>query len=214
MSIPLEAIRRAYDAVAPGYAERFRDELDLKPLDRAMLQVFAERVRGKGVVADVGAGPGQVVRHLHDLGVEAVGVDLSPAMVEEARKLSGGVPVQFRVGNFLALDVADGALAGATAFYAHVHIPAHQLHGAFTELHRVLRPGAPALLAFHVGDEKLELTQWFDKAVKLEFPFHTWDAFAGGLKRAGFAVEAKLERYPYAPLEHPSMRGYVLARRD
>lgn len=214
MSIPLEAIRWAYDTVAPGYAERFRDELGMKPLDRAMLEVFAARVKGQGVVADVGTGPGQVARFLHKQGVEVVGVDLSPAMVEEARKLSQGLSIPFRVGNFLALDVPDGSLAGVTAFYAHVHVPAHQLLGAFAELHRVLRPGAPALLAFHVGDEKLELTEWFDRAVKLEFFFHPWAAVAGALRDAGFTVEAKLERFPYPPLEHPSLRGYVLARRD
>ena len=213
MSIPLEAIRWAYDAVAPGYAERFRDELDHKPLDRAMLEVFAERVRGRGVVADVGTGPGQVARFLHRRGVEVVGLDLSPAMIEEARRLSAGLPVAFRVGNFLALDVPDGSLAGVTAFYAHVHVPAHQLVGAFAELHRALRPGAPALLSFHVGEERLELTEWFDKAVRLEFFFQGWPVVLAALEEAGFAVEAKLERYPYPPLEHPSLRGYVLARK-
>lgn len=214
MTIPLEAIRWAYDTVAPGYAERFRDELDHKPLDRALLDVFAERVRGRGVVADVGTGPGQVARHLHRRGVEVVGVDLSPAMVDEARRVSAGLPISFRVGNFLALDVPDASLAGVTAFYAHAHVPPHQLVGAFGELHRVLRHGAPALIAFHLGEERLELTEWFEKAVRLEFFFQGWPAVLSALEDAGFAVEAKVERHPYPPLEHPSMRGYVLARRE
>jgi SAM-dependent methyltransferase len=214
VTIPLEATRGAYDAVAPAYAERFGDELQHKPLDRALLDVFAERVRGRGVVADVGTGPGQVVRHLHHRGVEVVGVDLSPVMIEEARRLSSGLPVKFRVGNFLALDVPDGSLAGVTAFYAHVHVPAHQLLGAFAELARVLRPGAPALLAFHVGEDRVELSEWFEKPVRLEFHFHTWAAVLGALREAGLDVEARLERLPHAPLEHPSMRGYVVARRE
>jgi SAM-dependent methyltransferase len=214
VTIPLEAIRGAYDAIAPAYAERFRDELDHKPLDRAMLDVFAERVRGLGIVADVGTGPGQVARHLHRLGVEVVGVDLSPAMVAEARRLSAGLPIPFRVGNLLALDVPDGSLAGVTAFHAHVHVPPHQLVGAFAELHRVLRPGAPALLSFHVGDERLELAEWFERPVRLEFHFFPWPAVLAALREASLTVEARLERTPYTPLEHPSTRGYVLARRD
>jgi SAM-dependent methyltransferase len=214
VTIPLEAIRWAYDTVAPGYAERFRDELDHKPLDRALLDVFAERVRGRGVVADVGTGPGQVARFLHRRGVEVVGVDISPAMIDEAKRLSAGLPISFRVGNFLALDVPDASLAGVTAFHAHAHVPSHQLVGAFAELHRVLRHGAPALIAFHVGEERLELTEWFDKAVRLEFFFQGWPVVLAALEDAGFAVEAKVERTPYPPLEHPSLRGYVLARRE
>jgi SAM-dependent methyltransferase len=213
VTIPLEAIRGAYDAVARAYAERFRDELESKPLDRALLEVFAERVKGRGVVADLGTGPGHVARYLHRLGVEVVGVDLSPRMLEEARRLSGDLPITWRGGNLLHLDVPEGALAGVVAFYAHVHVPGEHLVGAFCELNRVLAAGAPALLAFHVGDDVLELDTWFDQPVRLDFHFHGWSRVLSALDRAGLTVEAKLERLPHVPLEHPSMRGYVLARR-
>jgi len=213
VTIPLEAIRGAYDAVARDYAERFRDELDSKPLDRALLEAFAARVRGRGVVADLGTGPGQAARFLHRQGVEVVGVDLSPRMLEEARRLSGDLPIGWRGGNLLHLDVPDASLAGATAFYAHVHVPREQLVGAYSELHRVLAPGAPALLAFHVGEDVLELDTWFDRPVRLDFHFHPWATVLSALDRAGLVVEAKLERMPVVPLEHPSLRGYVLVRR-
>lgn len=213
MSIPLEAIRAAYDAVAPAYADRFKDELDAKPLDRALLDAFAERVRGRGVVVDLGTGPGQVARHLQRQGVEVVGVDLSPRMLEEARKLSQTQKISWRLGNLLHLDVPDASLGGATAFYAYVHIPQEELVGAYAELYRVLAPGAPALIAFHVGDEVLTLENWFDRPIDLEFHFHGWTRVLSALERVGLTVEAKLERNPLVPLEHPSIRGYVLARR-
>jgi hypothetical protein len=56
----LRNTRASYDAVATAYAERLRDELAAKPLDRAMLAGFAEVVRatGAGPVADVGCGAG------------------------------------------------------------------------------------------------------------------------------------------------------------
>ena len=41
----LRTTRASYDAVAEGYAGRFRDELDARPLDRAVLAAFAELVR-------------------------------------------------------------------------------------------------------------------------------------------------------------------------
>jgi hypothetical protein len=41
----LRSTRASYNAVATDYAERFRDELAAKPLDRALLAGFAELVR-------------------------------------------------------------------------------------------------------------------------------------------------------------------------
>jgi len=62
--------------------------LDGSPYLRASLALFAELVGDAraGRVADVGCGPGYVTRHLHDLGVDAFGIDLSPEMVALARR--------------------------------------------------------------------------------------------------------------------------------
>jgi hypothetical protein len=53
-------LRRDYDAVAGEYARRIAGELEGKPLDRALLDAFAEQVRPHGPVADLGCGPGHV----------------------------------------------------------------------------------------------------------------------------------------------------------
>ena len=76
----LAAVRAAYDAVSRAYANEFLHELDRKPYERALLGAFAEMVRGAGPVADLGAGCGHVARFLHERGVDAFGVDLSPRM--------------------------------------------------------------------------------------------------------------------------------------
>jgi len=44
------------------------DERDKKPFDRKMLDLLSERVAGLGIVCDMGCGPGQITRYLHDLG--------------------------------------------------------------------------------------------------------------------------------------------------
>jgi predicted RNA methylase len=60
----LAATRDSYDGTAVEYADMVSSDLDGKPLDRALLAVFAELVRadGNGAVADVGCGPGRVTR--------------------------------------------------------------------------------------------------------------------------------------------------------
>jgi ubiquinone/menaquinone biosynthesis C-methylase UbiE len=84
----VQAVRNAYDTVAVDYADLLRTALAAKPLDRALLAAFAEMVQaaGGGPVADVGCGPGWVTAHLHSLGLDVFGIDLSPAMLAVARR--------------------------------------------------------------------------------------------------------------------------------
>jgi len=62
------------------------------PRDRAVLSTFAERVSRDrlGPFADVGCGPGRITGHLHHLGLDVFGVDLSPGMLAVARQALPG----------------------------------------------------------------------------------------------------------------------------
>lgn len=131
--------RESYDEIAATYTESIFTELAGKPLDRHLLNRFAEDVRGHGLVADLGCGPGHVARYLHEHGVRMLGIDLSPRMIDGARKLSP--EIEFRVGDMLALELADGALAGIVAFYSLIHIGEGEMGRTLRELRRVLAPG-------------------------------------------------------------------------
>lgn len=215
MASDLERVIAAYDAVAERYAETYAGELEHKPLDRALLAWFAELVRGAGPVADLGTGPGHVARFLHERGVDAFGLDASPRTVALAGERHRDHGIEFRAGDFTALDLADGALAGATAFYAYVHLPVSALAGPFQELHRVLAPGAPALLCFHAhgAETVLHLDDWLGARVSLDWHFWPMSAAVAALEAAGLVAEVRLERAPYVPQEYPTPRGYVLVRR-
>src|SRR5271166_5296731 len=84
-------VQLGYDRVAEEYARHLFDELREKPQDRELLDRFADRVRGGGLVCDLGCGPGQVARYLHEREVEVCGLDLSPGMVEQARQSNPGI---------------------------------------------------------------------------------------------------------------------------
>lgn len=98
----LTTTRESYDTVADDYAELVKSLLAKEPLGRAMLAAFAEHVRADGgqPVADLGCGPGHVTAHLNSLGVSAFGVDLSPKMVEIARRTYPDL--RFEVGSMTA----------------------------------------------------------------------------------------------------------------
>jgi ubiquinone/menaquinone biosynthesis C-methylase UbiE len=135
---------------------------------------------------------------------------MAPGMVAEATRRHGGV--EFRVGDMCALGVADGSCAGLTAFYAIVHLVRGGLPRAFTEWRRVLAPGGALLVAFHVGDEALVVDEFLGEKTTLAWNLFPMDSVAGAAAAAGLVVEARIERRPYAT-EHPTTRGYLLARR-
>ena len=202
-------VQDSYDRVAAEYARRIFGELEQKPLDRQLLDRFAERVQGLGPVCDLGCGPAHVARYLHERGVRVTGMDLSALMVEQARRLNPSM--DFRQGNLLSLDIEDGAWGGIVAFYSIIHVPRTEIADALAEMRRVLRPGGLLLLAFHVGDETVHLDEWWGQRVSLDFQFLRPEEMADFLRSAGFEVEEIVEREPYPDVEHPSRRAYILA---
>ncbi|MEV4756428.1 methyltransferase domain-containing protein [Micromonospora sp. NPDC049559] len=206
------AVRTAYDTVAVDYAERLGDELDRKPLDRALLATFAELVRadGGGPVADLGCGPGRVATVLHGLGLDAIGVDLSPVMLAIARKAYP--ELRFVEGLLTALPIADGALAGALAWYSIIHTPPEQLPAVFAEFARVLAPDGHLLVAHQAGDDELvHLERGFGHEVSLDVYRLSPDRVVERLRRAGFVVHSRVRHDPPGPESNP--QAYLLARK-
>jgi SAM-dependent methyltransferase len=202
-------IKTTYDQLAAEYARNLAEELSHKPLDRQLLARFADEVKGRGPALEVGCGPGQVAAYLHALGADIRGLDLSPAMIEQARQLHPRI--EFRTGDFFDLTDPASTYAGIVAFYAIVHIERPHLSRALRELRRVLRPGGPLLLAFHVGDEVLRPDSLWGVPVSLDWIFFTPDQVVAALRDAGFTRCEVIERDPYEGVEHASKRAYLFA---
>lgn len=211
-----QGVRATYDAISSAYDEALRDELDGKPLDRALLDALVE-LAGEGTIADVGCGPGHVTKYLADRHPDVVGIDLSPAMIAIAREHSPDL--SFTVGSMLQIPVDDDAWAGAIALYSIIHLSAGERSAAFGELARALRPGGWLMVAFHVDSadfamgEVNHLTDWFGEAVDIDGYFLDPAEIEVELAKAGFAVRANLMREPAPDVEYPSRRCYLLAQR-
>jgi SAM-dependent methyltransferase len=192
----LSATRQSYDTVAADYAELLSGELAAKPLDRAVLATFSELVAadGGGPVVDAGCGPGRITQHLASLGLDVRGVDLSPRMVQEARRRHPGL--RFDEGHLGRLDAGDGSLAGLVAWYSVIHMPTGELPGVFAEFARALRPGGRVLLAFQVGEEPVVLQQAYGHEVALVVHRRPVETVVGLLAGAGLTVHARLLRDP------------------
>jgi len=189
----LSDTRSSYDTDASGYAEKVRGLLDGRPYLRASLDVFAELVRGAGggPVADVGCGPGYVTGYLHDAGVDAFGIDLSPEMIAIAQR--DYPDLRFQVGTMTDLDLADDSVVGIVAFWSVIHVPDDALPGVFEELRRVLRPQGLLLVGFHVGDETRHTSEGYTgRAINVDSHHRQPSQIRSWLRDAKFTTEAEL----------------------
>lgn len=89
-------------------------------------------------VLDLAAGTGDVTEALAQNGVDVISTDISPVMVEAARRRA--VPgVEHRVMDMQAIDLPDSSVDGVVSRYGYMLVADPAL--ALRETRRVLRPG-------------------------------------------------------------------------
>jgi ubiquinone/menaquinone biosynthesis C-methylase UbiE len=128
------------------YYERYHDLLDLV--------VVRCRVRRGDRVLDIGTGTGELARRfVQNRGCRAVGLDPSPAMVDEARRKAaeagwGGATFKVVEAPFLEIPFPDGTFDAVASTQAFHHLHERHKPAAVKEMARVL--GAGGRLA--IGD--------------------------------------------------------------
>ena len=206
-------IQIGYDRVAEEYSKRIFNELDHKPFDRQQLDRFAELVKNKGTVCDLGCGPGQIARYLYEQGVTTVmGIDLSPGMVAEAQRLNPDI--LFRTDDMLSLPDSENSWTGIAAFYSIIHIPREEATTALKEMYRVLQPGGWLLLTFHLGEFTTHTKEWWGESVSIDFVYFNVAEMEANLKEAGFTIIETITRAPNPDVEANSQRAYIFAQKN
>jgi SAM-dependent methyltransferase len=203
------ATQSSYDALAQEYARHIADELDHRPRERDLLRRFAQQCRNRGLICDLGCGPGHVARYIGDFNPDVIGLDLSRGLLLQARR--SAPEVLLLQGDMLALPFAAGILGGLVAFYSIIHFDDLQLAQALGEMRRVLRPEGHLLLGFHVGTNVVHVDEQWGIRVDLDGRFFCMDDLAGRLTGLGLKVVEQFQRDPYAEVEYQSVRGYIWA---
>jgi ubiquinone/menaquinone biosynthesis C-methylase UbiE len=133
-------MRRNFDALAPQWDAIRRGDTT------AAVDLVFERAGAPRRVLDVGTGTGLAAGLAAERFPEAevVGVDLSPRMIEIAKRNHGGGNVRFEVADASALPFGDDAFDLAVLLNM-IPFP--------DELARVLEPGGTLAIAFTRGPE-------------------------------------------------------------
>jgi SAM-dependent methyltransferase len=200
---------KSYDRLARAYAERYGRELENKPFDRDLLRRFAKSLPVP-TACDLGCGSGHIAAHLQSLGLEVVGIDLSPGMVDEARRRYPGV--RYEVGDMLDLKIEEDSLGGIVALYSIIHLPRRKIVAAFREMGRVLKPSGLLLVAFHRGKGELHEDEELGLPVSFDCTLFEPEEVARAMEKAGFEVVETTVRRPYKE-EYQRCRVYILAEK-
>lgn len=139
-------------ATDPGFALRFFDAGNRLPAIRALKPLMLDQLvlrRGQRVL-EVGCGAGDDVRTIaRRVGPDGhvLGIDASAPVVAEAERRSDGrsLPVTFRVGDALALDLPDRSIDRCRMERVLMHVEGDPAT-AVRELARVLTPGGRAVV--------------------------------------------------------------------
>ena len=153
---------KTFDAYAPKADDRVEDRF------RDALGDAAD-----GVILDLACGPGVVTAAVARGAKKAVGFDVTPAMLEKARKRcaeAGLVNVEFRHGNAEELPFENGSFDGVVTRLAIHHFA--DPDRVLREAARVLRPGGRLVLVDVVVSEDRDEAALQNAIENLRDPSH------------------------------------------
>jgi SAM-dependent methyltransferase len=206
-------VQKCYDLAAEEYAKEYLGKLAHKPLDRYLLERFSSLLSRESVIVDFGCGSGQTTKYLSDLGHRNItGSDFSSRSILLARKRFP--KISFEVDNILRSKRQSTSVDGIVAFYAIVHFTYEEISAAMKEWHRLLRSGGSLLISFHTGRSSVSVKNFLNvSGADANWNFFSAPRVTAIARAAGFTMNEALVRFPYAEVEHPSKRCYLLLRR-
>ncbi|MFI1869803.1 class I SAM-dependent methyltransferase [Streptomyces jumonjinensis] len=195
-----------FDALGIDYERAFAHS----PAHRAALTWLVERLAPDSSVLDVGSGTGHpTARTLVDAGHRVQGVDISPRMVELARRQ---VPeASFRCQDSRTLELAASSVDAVCAFFSFLQMPRADQRHLVEKIARWLRPGGLFVAATVPVDVEEAPGRWmgYDVEVTSFAPV----AFTDLLESAGFTVQETRETdfAPDSPIATPEPQLFVCA---
>jgi len=197
-----EAVRQAYDTVTTifGVLRGASDEpivMGLHPRYAQMLNTLLLRQRKRGIEPsffEIGYASGVLLKRVSQWGFPAAGIEVSPAMHEQACRLLGpNHKVDLHLGDFLRSDFAGGRPRYSLVYWNDVfeHIPPDEILDYLRKVHGLLVPGGQLVTItpnWHMRpcDVTAAVCPPRTEAAGLHLKEYTLREVTGLLHRAGF----------------------------
>lgn len=155
MAIGLDEVRGFYER--ENVVDHYRRATAAVGLWLSEERVFREVFAPGDRILDLGTGTGRIAVGLAEIGYQnLLGVELSKAMVKEARRIARllDLSIAFRQGDATSLTFEDNLFEGVIfGFNGLMQIPGReQRRAALREIRRVLQPGRPLVFTAHDRD--------------------------------------------------------------
>ncbi len=149
-----QTVQDVYEQLAAEYDERIpgAGHADDMFTDSEMRFLMSKIDSGTKVL-DMGCGTGRFTIPLAVSGARMTGLDLTSAMLDQARAKAedAQVRIEFHQGDMAALPFPDNSFDVVTSMLALMHIPLPDRQSVFSEVARVLKPGGRMLLCVKNG---------------------------------------------------------------
>ena len=165
-----------------------------------LVELVPDESRGRWI--DVACGPGVVSRAIAGKVDSVSGIDLTPAMIDEAEKRAreeGVQNVSFAIGDATSLDFPEATFDGAITRLSLHHIPAPGR--VVAEMARVVRPGGAVVVGDLAADRDRDATAWREEIERLRDPSHWACLMPERLREMGTAAGLILEVEEIAPVD-------------
>lgn len=152
-------------------------------------------------VLDLGTGSGYALRALRETRAigRGIGLDGSPAMVENAREYTDEETIGFVVGDFHSLPFETGSVDHVWSMEAFYY--AQEPLEALREIRRILSPGGTFYCAVNFFEESVHTHEWQD-SVGIEMQLWDRERYRQQFREAGLIV-AEQDTIPDRETEIP-----------
>lgn len=166
----------------------------------ALVELVPDEPQGQWI--DIACGPGVVSRAVAGKVGSVRGIDLTPAMIEEAEKRSRDEVVRnvsFAVGDATSLDFPEATFDGAITRLSLHHVPAPARMVA--EMARVVCPGGVVVLSDLAADRDRDAAAWREEIERLRDPSHWACLTPERLREAGAAAGLVVDDEEIVPVD-------------
>jgi SAM-dependent methyltransferase len=194
-----------YDALAEQYALHYESGNPDKPL----WGEFLKHVKKGSKLLDLGCGTGSTADYFFQRGMRVEGVDLSPRMIEVAKRRFPAIV--FRRGDIRKLRYPLGQLGAVWAGYSLFHMPRSDFEKVVAKVRRLLARGGIFGLTMQEGSGVSEVPDPFVRGKAMLVCRYSLEQLKAILVANHFRILAHKKRRPASRAEYPFDKLLMIA---